>query len=497
MNSNGAVNTNFLRHKANVYNDLGKFRIRYNDEHERNKISGNTTQTSYEFYDWQVSIGNADSSAVQYNVYFRQRLDWRADSVDQLRQSAQANHYGAEFKLLSNKTHKLLLNGAYRELKVLDTTLITTRPENTLLARIEHKMKLAKGAITSSSFYEIGSGLELKREFLYIEVQPGQGVYAWIDYNGDGIKDLNEFEIAAFSDQASYIRIFSPTNEYVKTFTNQFSQSFFLKPLRSWRSKKGLRKLLSKFSDQFLFRADRKTNNGDPSELYNPFIVEIADTALISVASTFRNTVYFNRSHQKYGADYSFQSSSGKTLLTSGFDSRFQESHQLRIRWNPGQKFTIQTESELGDKHNQADYVNGRNYKIEYMRQSLKLSYQPNLRFRVALQGKYQQKQNDELLGGEYAQIIDNGVEFRYNVLDKGSLIGQANFIINTFTGNDNTTLAYEMLDALRTGQNYTWSLIYQRSINKNLQLNLNYVGRKSPENRTIHTGGVQLRALF
>ena len=48
-----------------------------------------------------------------------------------------------------------------------------------------------------------------------------------IDYNQDGIQDLNEFEVAQFIDQASYIRVFTPSAEYVNTYSNEFNQGIF------------------------------------------------------------------------------------------------------------------------------------------------------------------------------------------------------------------------------------------------------------------------------
>ena len=53
------------------------------------------------------------------------------------------------------------------------------------------------------------------------------------------------------------------------------------------------------------------------------------------------------------------------------------------------------------------------------------------------------------------------------------------------------------MLEALQQGFNTTWTFSVQRNLAKNLQLSLNYNGRKSQENNPIHNGGVQLRAFF
>ena len=54
------------------------------------------------------------------------------------------------------------------------------------------------------------------------------------------------------------------------------------------------------------------------------------------------------------------------------------------------------------------------------------------------------------------------------------------------FSGNPNTPVAYEMLEALQPGQNYSWSVILQKKILLGLQLSVNYEGRKSQDQDTI-----------
>ncbi len=65
------------------------------------------------------------------------------------------------------------------------------------------------------------------------------------------------------------------------------------------------------------------------------------------------------------------------------------------------------------------------------------------------------------------------------------------------YNGENNTSVAFEMLEALQPGNNVTWNFSVLRTLAGNLQLTLNYSGRKTQENKAIHTGGVQLRAFF
>ncbi len=488
----------YLRHVSDISQRIGPFRIGFKDDHELNEfVQGDSLlrTNSYQWYDWQVYIANSDSTQNNYRIFYRERYDWKSDSSS-LNRAAKGRSLGASYDWLSNRHSRLNTMVSYRRLEIENENLIDATPENTFLGRIDHQLKLFRNAFTLNTFYEVGSGLELRKEFLYIEVNTGQGVYTWIDYNNDGIKDLNEFEIAQYADQANYIRVFTPSNEYVRTYSNEFNQSLFWRPERIWASEKGLKKLMSRFSNQTRFRVNQKTSDQTEST-YNPLDRSIADTSLISFNSTIRNTLFFNRTNPIFGADYTYSETGSKTLLANGFDAREIQFHNVSFRWNIQRKFTLKTEGEMGRKVSQADYTSGRNYGIDYTKVEPEFIYQPNTKFRIALVSRYEEKRNDENLGGEIAFVREAGFNLKFNQAEKGSLQGEFKAISIDYNGAGNNALAFEMLESLQPGNNFTWNLRYQRSLSKNLQISIQYNGRKSEENRTIHAGGVEVRAFF
>ncbi|MFT6281608.1 MAG: hypothetical protein ACJA0U_001740 [Salibacteraceae bacterium] len=488
----------FLRHRAEISQSLGWIKIGFKDDHEQNKFRSNILDpTSYEFFDYQFYIANGDSIKNKFKLFYRERYDKKSDSSN-LVAAAKARSVGGEIGFTQWKNHKLNVITSYRELTVQDPTLILTAPENTLLGRIEYEMKIWKGALTWNTFYEAGSGLELKREFLYIQVNDGQGVYTWIDYNGDGIKDLNEFEISQFVDQANFIRVFTPSNEYVKTYSNELNQSIYLRPQRFWgKKKKGVLKFVSRFSDQARVRIKRKTNNFNTNEAFNPFAQNVSDTSLVSTNSNIRNTLFFNRTSSIFGAEYAYQNVNSKTLLASGFDSRSNEYQEVSLRLNIKRKFTVKVSGKIGEKKSEADYTSGRDYAVSYSYLEPSLIYQPNTIMRISLDGRGSEKRNSPVLGGELARVMELGANFKYNQREKGSLQGGFKGVQINYTGVQNSALGFEMLEGLKPGMNFTWNVGYQRSISKSLQLSIQYNGRKSQDNRMIHSGGMEVRAFF
>lgn len=509
LNSKSTANTNFYRHKSGISQTVKWLTVGLNDELEQNKFAlqkkDSLLSNSYQFYAWKAYMQNSDSTKNHYEIFYKQRTDYavkKENVLTNMVRSTKAEDYGGSFELLKNPNSQLKVNAAYRRLEIINKAVTTQKADNTLVSRIEYNFRLWKGLFYSNSFYEIGSGLEVKKEFSYIEVAAGQGVYTWIDYNSNGVKELNEFEIAGFTDQATYIKVYTPTDQYVKSYTNQFSQSVNLKPAALWASKSGWKKFISRFSDQASYRVDRKSTNSDISKAFNPFLGIINDSllndsTLLTINSSFRNTLFINQQSPVIGLDISYQDVRNKILLVNGFDTRSNIYKEARLRWNITQMFFLNLDYKDGVKTNTSQFFGTRNYRIIYYETEPKISYQPNTSFRLSVSFRYTDKKNSDELGGQRAQLQDYGAEIKYNVLQKGSLNLKANYIQISYNGVENSAIAFEMLDALKIGNNVTWGASYQRTLSNNLQLNITYDGRKSEGGKMVHIGGAQVRAYF
>lgn len=498
LQTSGLRETQFIRHISDISRTFGKFRIGFKDDHEWNERYAENTDSlvtgSYRFYDWQLSVGTADTLKHSVTAYYRDRLDWLPKG-GRLAGSARADEYGIVLSERGKRDNRLKTTLSNRRLRSVDPELFTREPESTLLARLEYYYKAPSSWLISTTFYELGSGLEQRREFVYLEVQPGQGVYVWNDYNGDGIKDLNEFEVAQFSYEANYIRSSVQTNDYIRTYTNQFSQSVQVQPGRNWKDDRTWRKFIGRWSDQASYRVDRKTDREENSERFNPFIASPEDSVLIALNASIRNILFFNKANPVFGADYTVQQTGGKNLLSNGFETRYETYHQLGFRWSLLEQWTVSAEGRMGEKRMTSDFLTGRNYTLAYLQAKPRLTWQPDNTRRFALVAEWGGKDNTEAT--ERAEILSYGLEFNWNSLKKGLFQGGLQFYRIHYNGQNNTSLAFDMLEGLNPGFNATWNLGLQRTVANNLQLNLTYNGRKSGDIRVIHAGGVQLRAFF
>ena len=496
-----SVNSAYLKYKSVASREIKSITVGAGVEQEESKFNNLSKDSlynnSFRFLEWRAFVKSADTSKNNFSLNYINRTDWLSNAQS-FEKVSLGQSLAAYLTLAKNEKSVLKITGTYRKLSLTESSLLSRQPDNSVVTRVEYDLSLLRGVIKSSTFYEVGSGLEIKKEFTFLRVQPGQGLYQWIDANNDSIQDIDEFVVAVFQDKAEYLKVFNPTNEFVKTFNNQFNEILTLSPALAWGNKKGFKKLVGLFSNQTAYRIDKKTNNNDASVFLNPFLNQAADPQIVTLNSSIRNTFFFNRYNSVYGADYSYQKNQNKSLLVNGAEFRTNDFHLLKIRWNLSRKWLLSNESESGVKSNVSEFFKSRNFKVVYLKTEPKITFQPSVAFRVALSYMYSEKNNrvsgEDSLAAKSQKI---GIEAKYNQAQKGMLSLKFAGVFIQYNGIENSYLGYEMLEGLLPGKNFTWNLGYQRTLANNIQLNISYDGRKSGSGKVIHIGSLQVRAYF
>ena len=466
--------------------------VKFSTEHnEKKQLELNRFDPiSQKFQAYEVFTGIGDSTKVFTKLGYIHRVN---DSLqnNRLAKVNQSDTYYLDSKFIQTKNTNLSLYANYREFKTNNTLKTSQKSIN---SRLQYSQKLANNLFHWNTLFETNAGRLPQQDFTYIEVEAGQGSFVWFDYNENGIQELEEFEVAQFQDQATYIRVLLPNQVYIRTHQNKLSQSLTFNPIQWVNSTQTSKKFWSHFYNQTTFLVDRKDKNNSQSIHLNPFQSKADDQ--LALQSNFRNQLFFNRGKQHYTVSYSYSESKARNVLSFGYVEQQSLSHQLNFSHKIQNQWLLSLQSNLDKNQSESENFSSKNYQLSESLLNPKLSYllDDNKRFDVYYQ--YQIKDNSI---GDLEQLTQQkyGVSFTLTQSQKAAITGEFNYFSNQFSGNSNTPVAYQMMEGLQPGTNFTWSLIAQKKLTKFLDLNLNYFGRKSETSRTIHTGTVQLKAYF
>ncbi|MDP4704531.1 MAG: hypothetical protein NWS05_05700, partial [Polaribacter sp.] len=465
---------------------IGNF-VNFENNSRKDIKSNEFVNTSHRFKEYEGYLGVGDTTG----IFTKFGVNYRTNDSIKSNQFAEINNrktFYIDSKLIKSKQTNLSIFANYR---ITENSF--TEDEKTLNSRIVFSQNLFDSSINLSMIYETSSGNVARQDFIYVKTEPGLGFYTWIDYNNDGIQDFNEFEIAQFQDQAEYLRLPKPNLRFLATQKASFKQKITINP-KNWAVKSGLKKLISHFYNSTFLTVENEQERTENTFQLNPF--DTNSDALIGLNYNFKNSLFYHKDLQNHSVTFTYGDSRLKQQYLIGNQENSISLHQLDYAHKFANFWLIDVSGKLTNNDLTTENFDDRNYEINSYEIEPKISflYSQNNRFSAFYHFKNKQNNIQNL---EQLQQQKFGLEYFYIGENSNQISANVTMFLNDFTGSANSPVAYQMLEGLQAGKNYTWNVLFNKKLNSFLNLQLNYLGRKSENSKTIHTGNVQLRAVF
>ncbi len=490
-NTTSLEKNSFLRAKGKIEHSLKTAWIGGLIHTERNEKKLKTTQKltplSHQFKEYETYVGFGDSTKVYSKTGFNYRQNDSIRNNTFTKINSRKTFY-IRSRLIQNSNTNL---SVFANFRVTNNAFLNN--EKALNSRITYRQKLFNNFININTIYETSSGNIPRQEYVYIKTEPGQGYYTWIDYNNNGIKEFNEFEVAIYKDQAAYLRVALPNLNFINTQRAKLTQVFTINPSQ-WSTKKGLRNLISHFYNQTNFSINNEQERSKNTFNLNPFDVD--ESKLLGLNFSIRNSLFLNRNLQNYSFVFTYATSRNKHLYSIGSQEFNTTLHQLELLHKLSKFWLFDFTSNISKDYINTENFTNQNYQIDAFEITPKFTFEYSKTHQFSFFYNFKNKKNT-VASLETLEQQKLGTSYYYKSKKSSLLRAEFNLFFNDFTGNRNSPVAYQMLEGLQAGKNYTWSLIFQQKINSFINVNVNYLARKSENSSIIHTGSVQLRADF
>ncbi|MEM7040089.1 MAG: hypothetical protein AAF570_24165, partial [Bacteroidota bacterium] len=341
-----------------------------------------------------------------------------------------------------------------------------------------------------------------RKDVAYIEVNPGQGDYEWIDADSNGIQDLDEFQFSVNPNRSNFfVRILVPTTQLFPTTALNFSGNFKLDFKRAIkRSRNFLRETVRNFSSVTNFRAAQKKAAGTD---FNSYLVNIGDifgdSSLLDAQYTLRQDFYFFRNNPIGDLKLSYGDNKSKLFLTSGTETRGLEYYGSNQRLNIGKSKSFENEFRMGNKTSSAQNFSSRDFDIDFLEVKPKINFQISRKFRFSTGYEYKHKENTDSQNDSLTIVNMHKLIFdaKVNLKDRNNVFAKVELVNVAQDGTAGFSAEYELRETLQPGFNAIWQVFTTVYLTKSLELSLTYDGRAAQEKKVLHTGRVQLKAFF
>lgn len=327
----------------------------------------------------------------------------------------------------------------------------------------------------------------------YIPVPVGQGQYAWLDLNRDGVAQLNEFAPAQHRDQACYSLQYVPsTNKTMATageshLTLQISPRARQQPIDSstdWWLRWDIHLALS-----------ASTKRTDNQWYLAPLPWLPQDTSCCPEgASTLQAQLLLNHHAKPIGLTYAYVRTKSHQLLAQGLQAFGRSAHSIALETPVIHGWCSLLSLLLAHEQRLQPYHSSQMVRVKRLELSASIAYETSKHAVHQLTAQFntylQEKQNR-------ARVQSYGYRLECPFGDKWQAHLSVTYAHADATNPGNNALSYELLQGLGKGHNGLLEAQLRYKITRYLTGGLTYSFRKNQLSPAVHSGYIQLQASF
>lgn len=480
-----STQSDFVTYGNSIEKKIAKWRLGagFSGENNRRKTNQILDSLSFGWNEFYTQIAVGDSSQRHYNLktYLR-----RNDSVDLGQMKNRERIWGAIFngQLIQKKRHNLGVALHFRQLKYADSA----QKVRYINAEINWQKSLLRNSLNINAKYLLESGTELERAFSYVEVSDGMGIYKWTDYNGNGVQELDEFEVAEFSDQANYMRVYSGSVNLIRTNKNQMNVGLSWQPYRLWNHLFWKRiRLQSAYAGTNSYEKNNRWAVWNPLKNYEN---------LREQNQQWTSKFSYNQGREyKWRFNYELKQQNQANYVFVGLEQLKNSTHKFDLEYQLQEMLTAALIYKNGRITSRSQTFSSKRYRLRFQQIQPKLYLKSERGVMSSLSYVFQKNKNVE--GDEILNAHQIKWDLQWNTSQKSMLTAGLDWVKNDFEGTTDSVVANRMMEGLKDGSNWVWQLVLQHNINSFIEFNIQYQGRKNESTQSIHSGNVQVRIRF
>lgn len=359
------------------------------------------------------------------------------------------------------------------------------RKQNSLTGKINGSCQLFDHQLIVSASQQSENGNQEQLAYKYIRTTAGNGHYAWNDYDGDGIEDLDEFEISYYKTDADYVKYFVHTGKYINTLQNDCNLNVILRP-KSGESR--ISSLISRISmtANVDFRRQDARLDGCKNLLKGDSL--ISKISRQNYTSRLRIWDFLFVGNNWSGARQ-------HRLTYYGLDDNNNETSGFCAEFNLSCGFSSKINRNYKTSNYSSEYFIEKCYRIRATEDLVEIKYEFPIGWTLGLSASNCYKKNKTDATTARIRSIDFNANFTRD--GKGSITFDSRIIKNKYDDHATTgASSYQMLEGLNNGINGVITINANYLITKYLQLSLLYELRTSKIS-TLHTGEMALKLIF